>query len=178
MPSIRRALPVDAAPLAAFAERTFRATFGPFNTPSDMDLVCAASYGESLQARELADPGLTTLLAESDGVLAAYVQLRHESDLADGLGDHAVARTAEIVRLYVDTPWHGHGIAQQLMTDAIALATHSGARRIALGVWEHNPRAIAFYEKCGFVEVGAHQFMLGTDAQRDVVMARDLPANA
>ncbi len=41
-----------------------------------------------------------------------------------------------------------------------------------LGVWEHNPRAIAFYRKLGFVENGDHVFPLGDDPQRDIVMVR------
>jgi RimJ/RimL family protein N-acetyltransferase len=43
-----------------------------------------------------------------------------------------------------------------------------------LGVWERNPRAIAFYRKFGFVEVGDKVFPLGTDPQRDIVMARSV----
>jgi len=41
-------------------------------------------------------------------------------------------------------------------------------------VWERNPRAIAFYRKCGFAEVGTHTFVFGTDRQRDLVLARAL----
>jgi len=41
-----------------------------------------------------------------------------------------------------------------------------------LGVWERNPRAMAFYKKFGFGEVGDHVFPLGTDPQRDIIMAR------
>ena len=37
---------------------------------------------------------------------------------------------------------------------------------------ERNPRAIAFYEKFDFREVGEHVFRVGTDPQRDIVMAR------
>jgi ribosomal protein S18 acetylase RimI-like enzyme len=43
-----------------------------------------------------------------------------------------------------------------------------------LGVWEHNPRAIAFYKKYGFISVGEHPFPLGGDLQRDIVMAKPL----
>ena len=39
---------------------------------------------------------------------------------------------------------------------------------------ERNPRAISFYEKGGFRTVGSHTFLLGTDEQRDIVMARPL----
>ena len=39
---------------------------------------------------------------------------------------------------------------------------------------ERNPRAIAFYRKFGFVDVGAHEFRLGADVQTDRVMVRGL----
>ena len=47
-----------------------------------------------------------------------------------------------------------------------------------LGVWERNPRAIAFYRKAGFVEVGSHTFVLGSDPQRDLVLVAPLAASA
>ena len=49
-----------------------------------------------------------------------------------------------------------------------------GAQTLWLGVWERNPRALAFYGKCGFVDVGEHVFLFGTDPQTDRVMARAL----
>ena len=53
-------------------------------------------------------------------------------------------------------------------------ATALGCDVIWLGVWERNPRAIAFYEKMGFATVGGHSFMLGRDLQHDLVMSRAL----
>ena len=58
------------------------------------------------------------------------------------------------------------------MQQAIELAQQSKAEQIWLGVWEHNPRAISFYAKFGFVEVGEHIFMVGSDAQRDLIVSR------
>jgi len=39
-------------------------------------------------------------------------------------------------------------------------------------VWERNSRAIAFYEKWKFRVVGEQAFLLGTDVQKDLLMAR------
>ena len=47
---------------------------------------------------------------------------------------------------------------------------------IWLGVWEHNPRARAFYRKWGFVEVGTQLFQLGDDLQNDLLMQRPVEA--
>jgi ribosomal protein S18 acetylase RimI-like enzyme len=41
-----------------------------------------------------------------------------------------------------------------------------------LGVWERNVRAQAFYRKQGFTVVGSQIFTLGSDPQRDLVMAK------
>ncbi|CAM6209294.1 N-acetyltransferase domain-containing protein [Enterobacter intestinihominis] len=47
-----------------------------------------------------------------------------------------------------------------------------GSDVVWLGVWEHNPRAISFYHKLGFTEVGEHIFQVGSDPQRDIIMKR------
>ncbi|MEQ1692392.1 MAG: GNAT family N-acetyltransferase, partial [Gemmatimonas sp.] len=61
----------------------------------------------------------------------------------------------------------------------IETAQSRGARTLWLGVWEQNPRAIRFYEKCGFVDVGSAVFHMGTEVQHDRVMARPIgPASA
>ena len=167
---IRLAGPDDAAAVAAFAERSFRETFGPDNRPDDMEAYCAATYALARQRRELAAPDRVTLLAEMEGLLAGYVQLR------DGLAPSCVsgADPIEILRFYVDSRWHGRGIARSLMAETLARARAMGRRTIYLAVWERNARAIAFYRKVGFRKVGAQPFQLGKDVQTDQVMMRGL----
>jgi ribosomal protein S18 acetylase RimI-like enzyme len=167
---IRKAEEFDAAPLAELAERTFRDAFGHLNTAEDMDLHCRSSYGRQLQAREIADPSLTTLVCEDDGALIAYAQLRW----GKAPGSVVAARPAEIQRLYVDKAWHGKGVAQKLMAALLDLAHAGQADAVWLGVWEHNPRAIGFYAKFGFLEVGDQTFVVGRDNQRDLVMQKTL----
>jgi ribosomal protein S18 acetylase RimI-like enzyme len=79
-----------------------------------------------------------------------------------------------VQRLYVDARYHGKGVAALLMDACIDAARRYDTKALWLGVWEHNPRAIAFYAKCGFVEVGEQVFPLGGDLQRDLVMARPI----
>jgi len=167
---IRAAGVRDAPWLAALAERTFRETFGADNTPENMERYVADHFGSGLQAAELGDDRLTTLVAEVDGEPAGYAQL------ARGLAPASVtgADPMEIVRFYVDQPWHGRGLAQRLMDAAVNTARAAGARTLWLGVWERNPRAIAFYRKCGFQDTGTQTFVLGADHQRDLVLARSL----
>lgn len=56
------------------------------------------------------------------------------------------------------------------MEAVLTVAREAGAETVWLGVWEKNPRAIAFYEKCGFRITGSHPFLVGTDLQTDRIM--------
>lgn len=168
MTTIRKANPADALALSRLAEASFRDTFGSANTAADMDVHCRDSYGEAIQAREIADPARVTLLGEQDGQLAGFAQLRWP----DAPGCVVARAPGEIQRLYVARDWHGRGVAQELMRACIETMRARGSDVVWLGVWERNPRAIAFYRKFGFVPVGDHVFALGSDPQRDLVMAR------
>lgn len=170
MPTIRTAAASDAAPLARLAERTFRHTFGAMNSVEDMQLHVDASYGEAIQASEIANPEMVTLVCLESAQLIGYAQLRWATPPAC-----VVAQApGEIQRLYVTHDWHGQGIAQQLMQACLDAMDERGCDVVWLGVWEHNPRAITFYRKFGFVEVGDHTFTVGHDPQRDLILARSV----
>jgi GNAT superfamily N-acetyltransferase len=167
---IRPAGVQDAPWLADLAERTFRETYSAHNTPANMERYVAEHFAPALQAAELADPRYITLVAELEGRPAGYTQLARGPAPACVTGPDPM----EIIRFYVDRPWHGQGLAQELMKAAASHAHSAGAGTLWLGVWERNPRAIAFYRKCGFAEVGTHTFVLGSDHQRDLVLARPI----
>ena len=168
--TIRRATDTDAPRLAEFARRTFVETFGPDNSEENMALHVASSFGDAIQLAEIRDPLMTTLLAEMHGTLAGFTQLHVGAPPACVTGAFPV----EVRRFYVDRPFHGRGVAQRLMQSAERTARDLGGRTLWLGVWERNPRAIAFYAKCGFIDVGSHAFIVGTEEQTDRVMARPL----
>ena len=66
---------------------------------------------------------------------------------------------------------------QAQVEQIIAEARRQGVEALWLGVWERNPRAIAFYRRWGFEKIGEHEFLLGADLQTDHVMAQRLPAD-
>ena len=98
--------------------------------------------------------------------LVAYVQLRFDATSQMILGE----RPVEIQRYYVDASHHGAGLAHQLMTHVVARAEAAGSTVLWLGVWERNPRALAFYRKWGFDVVAEQIFTVGNDPQRDLIM--------
>jgi GNAT superfamily N-acetyltransferase len=169
---IRRGTAADAELIAALGTTTFVTSFGAQNTPENLAKHVANAFGEGIQSRELADPAVTYLIAELEGRTAGYAQVREGDAPACVTG----ASPVEVRRFYVVSDFHGTGIAQALMNACADEARRRGGRTLWLGVWSQNPRAIRFYTKWGFEDVGGQTFMLGDDPQQDRVLARSLEA--
>jgi len=168
---IRPATSDDAAALAEFGARTFFETFAADNTAEDMAKHLASAWSPHLQRAEIADPMLDTLLAvDADGTLGGFAQL-HAERAPPGVPTH---KPVELKRFYVDKPWHGQGLARDLMAAVEHQARQRGARELWLGVFQRNARARAFYSKCGFRKVGIQVFVVGDDPQLDDVMLKEI----
>jgi ribosomal protein S18 acetylase RimI-like enzyme len=87
-------------------------------------------------------------------------------------------RPVELRRFYLAKRLQGTGAAQRLMARVLDESRATGGDVIWLGVWERNPRAIAFYRRHGFERIGEHQFLLGADLQLDWLMARPITGDA
>jgi GNAT superfamily N-acetyltransferase len=168
--TVRRASLDDANLLSQLGARTFEETFAAENTAEDMAAYLASNFSVAQQTKELSDHSSIFLIAEVDGAAAGYAKL-HASE-----PDESIEGTEpiELVRLYVSHTWLGSGVGAALMRACLDEAGSAGYKTIWLGVWERNARAQAFYRKWDFRAVGQHVFQLGSDAQTDVLMERNL----
>jgi len=165
---IRYATAADHILLAEVGAETFYDSFAADNTPEDMAAYLAGSFCPEKQASELADPASKFLIAELGDQTVGYARLKFGPAPAAVIAQ----KPMEIVRFYARKAWIGKGIGAQLMQACLDEANRSGCDVVWLDVWEKNPRAIAFYRKWGFVQVGTQIFPLGDDLQHDWLMAR------
>lgn len=158
----------DAALLADLGWRTFEEAFGADNSPEDMAAFLPTMYSLELQATELADPATKFIIAEAAGEAVAYIKLRsaHAPEVIHAL------RPFQIDRFYIAQQWTGQGLGDKLMQLCLEKAQQQEHDVVWLTVWERNSRAIRFYQKYGFREVGELAFVLGQDVQRDLYMQR------
>ena len=170
--AIRRATAADAGAVSEFAARVFYETFAPDNDPMDMHAYLLEAFTPEKQAEEIADPLRVCLIAEVGGAMVGYALLRIDAPDPETPGDQPV----ELQRFYVDHVWHGRGVASPFLAACARTARTRGGTSIWLGVWERNARAIRFYAKHGFTDVGSKAFRLGYDLQTDRVMARSVVA--
>lgn len=166
----RRANNDDALALAALAEQTFIETYASQNDPEQIRVHCAHNFGIAQQSTEIADPDYAVILAFLDQTLVGFAQVVKKPAPPSVDADNAVA----LYRYYVTQAWHGKGIAQPLLAQAEQAARSFGADYLWLGMWEHNARALAYYQKVGFQHVGWMDYQFGDIVERDYVLLKRL----
>jgi len=156
----------DIYKLQEIGRQTFEETFSASNTEENMKEYLETGFSIEKLSTELQDKYSEFYLAKVGEEVIGYLKVNFgpsQTELKD-------SDSLEIERIYVVKEYHGKSVGQILYAKAIALAREKGAQYVWLGVWEENPRAIAFYKKNGFVEFDKHIFKLGTDEQTDIMM--------
>lgn len=165
--TLREATLADAEALSALAARCFHDTYAADNRPEDLWAYITHAFHPAQQQAELADPALRTWVAVEGARLVGFAQLARGDSLPASVTQ---AAPVALRRFYVVRDQQGRGLAVRLMARIRAVAAQDGAQHLWLSVWERNPRALAFYRKCGFEAVGHTTFDVGADRQRDWVM--------
>lgn len=168
--ALRRCTPEDAAALRRLAIITYYETFAHKNTAENMDAYLRSAYDIQKLRRELEDKNSEYYFLYADDALAGYIKLNEapsQSDIND-------PDSLEVQRIYVYGKFQGIGLGRFLLNTALQIAAQRKKQYVWLGAWEHNEKALRFYDKMGFRPVGTHPFLMGNDRQTDYIMRRDL----
>lgn len=164
---LRAAGPEDADTLALIGAATFLETFAGILARDAIIGHCAANHSADAYRNYLANGAKAWLAEACEGGAPIGYALLAAPDLA-----LAQEGDIELKRIYSLSRFHGGGLGGALMDSAIAGA--AGHQRLLLGVYAHNARALAFYRKNGFADLGTRQFNVGGKLYDDVVLARPL----
>ena len=160
----------DLDELRALSIRTYYEIFAALNTPEDMEEYLNRAFDREKLRRELEDKNSMFFFLRSGDKLTGYLKVNEAPSQTD-VND---ADSLEIERIYVSSEFQGEGLGRYLMEQAIAIAVERKKKYVWLGVWEKNKKAIRFYKKNGFYEIGTHTFVMGDDVQTDYIMRKDL----
>jgi GNAT superfamily N-acetyltransferase len=169
---LRAALPGDEHALALVGQATFLETFAGILDGADIVAHCARQHAPARYAEWLACLTTDIWLAELEPGRAPsgyFVLDTPQLPVPD-----PQPTDVELKRIYVLSRFHGTGLGAALMGRAIETARARAHRRMLLGVYAGNARALAFYARHGFRRVGDRQFQVGGNTYDDVVHARDL----
>ncbi len=153
-------------------DRVFRTsfceTFGHLYSPEDL-AAFLAKFSPEAWAEEYADRRYRFRLAEANGEAVGYVKLGPSA-----LPIETDKRAIELRQIYVIKRHHGSGIAAALTDWAVDEARRNRFEELYLTVFIDNHRARRFYERYGFEAAGRYDFMVGNQADEDIIMRKVL----
>jgi ribosomal protein S18 acetylase RimI-like enzyme len=132
-----------------------------------------AAFGSTYErelARTTADwqrwfsPGVTLLWSDADEPLGLVVGMRDDTD--PGI--------AHLMAMWVHPSLRGSGAADELVSALMVWARTEGFALLRLDVMRDNPRAVRFYQRCGFRSTGnqtPHQRTGQIELQMDCLLA-------
>ncbi len=166
---IRKALTQDLGDLVHMARTAFLQAFTAGNKPENVSAYLEEAFTPGQLEIEMANPASTFFVAENGDEIVGYLKVNQtpaQTDIQD-------PESLEISRLYILEEHLGSGLGKKLLDTAIDFAKQNGKKYLWLGVWEHNARAIRFYEKNGLRKFGSHPFPFGDEVQTDYLMRID-----
>ncbi len=158
------------AALQQIGRQSFSETFAESNSAQNMAKYLEEAYSYEKLSAELNDPNSIFYFAMMGQDVIGYLKLNVGASQTEVKDNDAL----EIERIYVLNSFQGKKVGQILFDKAIQIAKEQNAEFVWLGVWEENKRAIQFYTKNGFVAFDQHVFVLGDEAQTDIMMKLQL----
>ena len=164
---LRAAVPDDALCLSVLAMQVFLDTYAIAGIRPLIAREALSHSQESLR-RFIADPLARTVVAELDGHLIGFAQLRLS------VCHQLIPQTdqAELLRLYVQRPFIGAGVGARLLRHAEAIADQSGAGILWLTAWAHNHRALRFYARHDYRDHGLAWYTFEGESHQNRVLAK------
>ena len=106
----------------------------------------------------------------TEAKLAGFLKL----NVDDAQTDIFDAEALEVQKIYILKDFLAQGLGKKLISFAADRAIKQNKSYLWLGVWEHNFPALRFYQKMGFEQFGEHDFNMGGDIQKDLLLKRVL----
>jgi hypothetical protein len=158
---MRRARPTDGQPLARLFAAVRSEGRWLITSPEAVSQPSEAYWiSELIRAAEH-----LALVAEADGEVVGNVLVSVDRGVAtEHIG---------VLSIVIADGWRDVGIGSALVAGAQGWARERGLRKLSLGVFPDNTRAIAVYERCGFVREGLRrrQYRTGGRFRDEVLMA-------
>jgi ribosomal protein S18 acetylase RimI-like enzyme len=147
---------------------SFCDTFAHLYQPEDL-AEFLGKFTADAWAEEFNDPRYRFRIAELDGKVVGFVKLGPSTLPID-----TSRRAIELRQIYVGKDYHGSGIAKALTDWAIDQARSQGFEELYLTVYTDNHRAKRFYDRYGFQAIRPYAFMVGSQADEDIIMRKTL----
>lgn len=168
---IRAAHINDATVISKLAKTTFDETFG--HLFADRDVLLAyfeRTFSIDKIQESIQKENNVFWIAFVDGKPVGYAKFKIHSPSEFIEGE----KVSQLQKIYVLKDFLSMKIGLKLQETLLEKAKEVGSSKIWLSVLQENTRAVNFYFKNGFVEIGTHQFQIGKYIFDFMAMSKNL----
>lgn len=167
---LRAARTDDALCLGVLATQVFLDTYAKQGVRRAIAREVQRAFSTEAMRTQVNAPNTSLWVAERAGHLIGFAQWTLGTTQALVHGE----RPAELDRLYVQEPFTRAGVGSALLRQAEAAAAQAHGTVLWLSPWVHNERALAFYSRHGYVNLGLTTFVMEGEAIDNYVLAKSL----
>ena len=160
--------PVNVKILQKIIHQTFINTYQKDTAKSELQTYLDREYNVSQIQKQLDDPNCQFYVCIVDRQVAGYMKL----NLGNKQTEAFPTASVEVEKLYIYPEFKRLGLGTKFLKKAERVAKQAEAKMLWIGVWEENEKAIKFYRKLGFKYLKNHEFRLGSEIQRDLILAK------
>lgn len=149
--TVRDAVAEDALCIGVLGMQVFLDTYATQGIRASIANEALQAFAPQTIAQLMAQPGLSLVVAESNGHLVGFAQIKLHAT-------HSMITTpdaAELQRLYIQERFTGLGIGYRLLQAAEQRAALGAASVLWATVWVGNERALGFYPRRGYAVLGS-----------------------
>ncbi|WP_236372744.1 GNAT family N-acetyltransferase [Pseudomonas salomonii] len=149
--TVREATAEDALCIGVLGMQVFLDTYATQGIRASIANEALQAFAPQTIAQLLAQPGLSLVVAESNGHLVGFAQIKLHATHSMITAPDA----AELQRLYIQERFTGQGIGYRLLQAAEQRAALGAASLLWATVWDGNERALGFYPRHGYAVLGS-----------------------
>lgn len=165
----RKAIPPDATKLSILFKQVYIATYGTAGVSDEFANFISQRFSIANLAQMIDDDAHPLFVATYQNNLVGAAEI--------GFGTCPIGRIVapELNKLYILEWFCGQGVGEQLLAMAEQHVWQQGHTQMWLWVLESNARAIGFYKKHGYKEIGNAPFQMEVNRYENIVMVKDCP---
>ena len=168
---IRKASVDDAKYIAVLGRVTFGEAFGRyFRDPQDLLDYYERTFAVEKIRCGIKKPNNIFWIAEMNGLAVGYGKLKLNSSSSFS----KTHKEAQLQKIYVLKDYLSMGIGAKIYSEMLKAAKLHDMENIWLSVLQENYRAVSFYERLGFEEMGVHDYIIGKEKFSFYELFKDL----
>ena len=156
----------NVAQLQKISIQTFTEAFAKDNTEENLKHYLDSAFSITELQHQIQNPNSFFYFLRVEEEVIGYFKV----NIGESQTELKTANSMELERIYILKQYQSQGFGKTVLEKVVDLAKTLDKQWIWLGVWEHNLKAIQFYQRFGFHKFDEHIYPIGVDPQIDWMM--------